>query len=691
MKVFSKAGARSLSLRVPGIVAAAVAAVALVACSTASPTSSPTTANASTPAAPASDQVRSYAGTQPAPPFPTDVDWLNTPAPLTLKDLRGKVVLLDFWTYGCINCMHDIPWLLKIEKDFPDTLAVIGVHSAKFTESGNTKNIREVILRYGLNYPVVNDYKFQIWNEYGVNAWPTLVLIDPAGNIVGAHEGEGFYPIFKPIISSLVAEFSKKGMIDRRPLKLKLEKQGLPQTVLAFPGKVYVDGARNRMFIADTAHNRIVEATLSDGQVVASIGSGTRGYKNGSFADAELNQPYGMALSPGGNTLYVADTGNHAIRSVDLKSQEVTTLVGTGQQAAAYPPAPGTAPNVALSSPWALALRDNELYIAMAGSHQIWRMNLKTKQVAPFAGSGYEGASDGPRMEASLAQPSALSFNADGSRLYFANSEGSEIRYIDMKKGTVVTLAGATDSLFDFGNKNGIGTAARFQHPLGVAAYDGKVYVADTYNSEIRVIDPATGAVSTLAGSTAGWRDGKNPLFYEPGGLFAAGGKLYIADTNNNSVRILDLATGETSTFVLKGLSLLSGPSDVYATKEVHLSPITVAPGSGSVRLEVTFPKGYEPNAQAPSDITLSTSGGQAIQLAGTAKFSKADPHFPLEFPATFTAGTTDLTVDLSVVYCKTVEASVCLIHQARLVVPVTVAPGGGAPSNVTVSYSVEQ
>ncbi len=642
------------------------------------------------PAGSAAKPRVSYAGTIQAPEFPTGLDWLNTARPLTLKSLRGKVVVLDFWTYGCINCFHDFPWLLKLERDFPDTLVVIGVHSAKFSEEGNTRNIREVILRYGLDYPVVNDSQFKVWNQWNVQAWPTLEIIDPAGNVVGYRAGEGFYPLFKKVIGSLVAEFAAKGLIDRRPISLRLEKEGLPQTLLSFPGKVHADPRGNRIFIADTDHNRIIVAALDSGDVTSVIGSGVPGLQDGSYSTAEFNHEQGLALSPDGDTLYVADTVNHAIRRVDLEKQTVRTIAGTGEQAALYPPPGGSdATKVALSSPWDLALSGNWLYIAMAGCHQIWRMPLDGKGIYPYAGSGDEGTDDGPLARASLAQPSGITVGPDG-RIYFASSEGSSIRMIDPAKGTVATIAGSSSSLFDFGDKDGIGRAARLQHPLGVVAYRGKLYVADTYNNKIKVVDPITGEVRTLAGGAAGWRDGAQPLFYEPGGIDAAGGKLYIADTNNHSIRILDLSTGLTSTLALKGISLLDR-GDVYLGKTVRLGAVSVAPGRGTLRLQVSFPPGFSPNAEAPSAVTVSSAG--AVSFPSTAAFNAPGPRFPMDFPAVFSPGTSVVTVDLSVVYCREVESSVCLIEQARLVVPVSVVASARsqAPPVLKVSYDVDR
>ena len=191
---------------------------------------------------------------------------------------------------------------------------------------------------------MVNDSHFQIWKDWGVNAWPTLAIVDPAGNVVTERSGEGFYPEFKETISSLVGKFGAEGLLDRRPLKLKLEKQGLPQTVLSFPGKVRVDAKGGRLFIADTDHNRIVVAALDSGKVLAVIGSGRKGFRDGDFATAEFNRPQGVALSGAGDTLYIADTNNHALRAADLAGRTVTTLDGTGAQASAYPPAPARRP-----------------------------------------------------------------------------------------------------------------------------------------------------------------------------------------------------------------------------------------------------------------------------------------------------------------------------------------------------------
>ncbi len=626
---------------------------------------------------PTPEEERSFAGTTPAPEFPAGLDWLNTDRPLTLAELSGKVVLLDFWTYGCINCMHNFPGLKRLEAEFADELVVIGVHSAKFENEGQTENIRQIILRYDLEHPVVNDHEFVVWNTWGARAWPTLVLIDPLGNIVGGHSGEGVYQVFQPVIASVVEEFDQRELIDRTPLELKLEREGLPSTVLSFPGKVLADPSRERLFVADTNHNRVLQIELSSGTVQAVYGSGAAGLADGSGLAAEFHNPQGMALTEDGRLLYVADVDNHAIRTIDLESGDVSTLVGTGIQARQYPPSPGIAPTVELNSPWDLALDGDQMFIAMAGSHQIWRMGLNSGDVEPFAGSGREGWTDGFRPSAELAQPSGLVLGPHG-RLYFADSEGSSIRWVDVMgdSSDVGTLVGSGLSLFDFGDVDGVGNEARVQHPLGIATDGEKLYIADTYNSKIKLLDPLSSEITTLWGEEHGWRDGAQPLFYEPGGLDLADGILYVADTNNHSIRMIELATGQTNTLVLSGIEQFSTPAQQQLGTELELPLQTLREGMGSAVLDVHTPTGYKFNDLAPSSIQWEAEGGVVISPE-LANLTVAEPMFPLEFDFAFAAGSGRLIADLTLYYCETDREQLCLIDQVRLALPIEVGNSG--------------
>ena len=444
--------------------------------------------------------------------------------------------------------MHVFPQLRKLENKYSGELAVIGIHSAKFTSERDTDNLRKAVLRYELGHPVVNDGQFAVWRSYGCRAWPTLMFLDPQGMVIGKHEGEISFDQFDMLIGQMVREFDEKGLIDRTPLNHRLEVEDAAG--LSFPGKVLADEASGRLFIGDSNHNRIVVTTL-DGEVTHIIGSGEPGPGDGDFQISRFDHPQGMALD--GESLYVADTDNHTIRLVDLARGTVETVAGTGQQARGYSQN-GNALSMELSSPWDLTLHDGTLYIAMAGVHQLWALHLKEREVRPYAGNGREAPDDGPLLTASLDQPSGIT--SDGNRLYFADSEASAVRYADLDpNGRVGTIVG--QDLFVFGDVDGIGDDVRLQHVQGVTYHDGVLYIADTYNNKVKKVFPNTRSVLSFLGSgQPGHQDGPRyeAQFHEPSGVSVAGGKLYIADTNNHAIRVADLESGDVSTLELKGL-----------------------------------------------------------------------------------------------------------------------------------------
>lgn len=481
-----------------------------------------------------------------APEFPQGLEWLNVTAPLQLADLRGKVVLLDFWAYCCINCMHGIPDLKKLEAKYPKELVVIGIHSAKFFNEKVTENIRQAVMRYEIEHPVVNDSELRIWRTYGARAWPTWIMVDPEGYVIGMYTGEGNYEEVDRKISDTIAYFRTKALISEEPLPLLLEKTRPGPSLLLFPGKVLADPEKDRLFIADSGHNRLV-ITRRDGQVIDVAGTGEIGAKDGPFDGAQFNHPQGMALE--NDTLYVADTENHLIRGLDFKVRTVTTVAGTGRQGG-FLSVGGMGTRADLNSPWDLTLVGDKLYIAMAGPHQVWAMDLATGLVYPYAGKGREGRRDGPLDSSEFAQPSGLT--TDGEKIYVADSESSSIREIDINKERVRTIVGL--DLFEFGDSDGKGEAVRLQHPLGVLYHDGLLYVADTYNHKIKVVDPRERTAKTFLGTgVPGHRDGEGAEFYEPGGVSFAGDRFYIADTNNHALRVVE-PFGKVNTLVLSGL-----------------------------------------------------------------------------------------------------------------------------------------
>lgn len=475
-----------------------------------------------------------------APELPQNYPWLNTDKPLAIKQLKGRVVILDFWTYCCINCLHILPDLKYLEQKYKDSLTVIGVHSAKFDNEKEIENIRQSILRYDIEHPVLVDSGFRVWQEYAVRAWPTLMVIDPEGYVIGYVSGEGNRDVLDQLIEQVIKEHKEKGTINFQQLSLTLEKQRQPLiTPLAFPGKVLATSAG--LFIADSGHHRIVVTNL-DGEILHLIGTGQPGLTDGSFTQAQFSAPQGMAFDQDNSLLYVADTENHAVRTIDIKSQVVETIAGTGKQSHNIRPHSGSGLETPLNSPWDLEKVGNSLFIAMAGSHQIWQIWLETGIVQTLAGTGAEACVDGSLTGSTFAQPSGIT--TDGNELFVADSEVSSIRGVGLPIPQVRTVCGSGD-LFGFGDVDGTGEQVRLQHCLGVEYAQNYLWVADTYNHKIKLVNPHSGNCQTVLGGSAGLQDGggKSSRFSEPSGLSLMGSYLYVADTNNHAIRRVELDT----------------------------------------------------------------------------------------------------------------------------------------------------
>ncbi|WP_328318613.1 NHL domain-containing thioredoxin family protein [Streptomyces sp. NBC_00388] len=411
--------------------------------------------------------------------------WLNTGGQqYTLADLRGRIVVLDFWTFCCINCLHVLDELRELEQQHSDTVVIIGVHSPKFVHEAEHQAVVDAVERYGVHHPVLDDPELATWKQYAVRAWPTLVVIDPEGYIVAQHAGEGHAHAIASLVTELEAEHAAKGTLRRGDGPYVAPEP--VATDLRFPGKVIALPSGN-LLVSDTTRHQLVELEADGETVVRRIGG-----------EGVFNEPQGLALLPSGKVA-VADTVHHAIRTYDPGTGGIELVAGTGKQWWQGSPTSGPALDVSLSSPWDVAWFDGLLWIAMAGVHQLWTYDPESGTVGVAAGTTNEGLVDGPAADAWFAQPSGLS--AAGDRLWIADSETSALRWIDRDAagGAVVHTAVGT-GLFDFGHRDGDAGQALLQHPLGVTALpDGSVAVSDTYNHALRRYDPATGEVTTLA------------------------------------------------------------------------------------------------------------------------------------------------------------------------------------------------
>lgn len=573
--------------------------------------------------------------------------WLNTGnKDLTLSDLRGRIVVLDFWTFCCVNCLHVLDELRELEERHRDTVVIIGVHSPKFVHEAEHQAVVDAVERYGVEHPVLDDPELATWKQYAVRAWPTLVVIDPEGYVVAQHAGEGHAHAIGKLVEELEAEHGAKGTL-RRGDGPYVPPEPVA-TDLRFPGKaVRLPGGS--FLVSDTTRHQLVELAADGEQVLRRIGTGERGLTADSF-----NEPQGLALLPDGRVA-VADTVNHALRVLDPETGALETVAGTGKQWWQGSPTSGPAREVNLSSPWDIAWWQDRLWIAMAGVHQLWTYDPAAGTVDVAAGTTNEGLVDGPAAEAWFAQPSGLA--AAGDRLWIADSETSAVRWVEPAEeggGYVVRTAVGT-GLFDFGHRDGAADQALLQHPLGVTALpDGSVAVADTYNHALRRFDPASGEVTTLA-----------------------------TDLREPSAAVLvddDIVVVESARHRLTRLRL---PEEAVRVESVahrtQRAATEVAPGA--LRLDVVF--------QAPAGQKLDTRYGPSTRLLVSAT--------PPELLADGAGAGTDLARDLvladgvteGVLHVSAMAAScdddpdieypACHVHQQDWGVPVEIAEGGVA------------
>ncbi|MDQ2852478.1 MAG: NHL domain-containing thioredoxin family protein [Actinomycetota bacterium] len=422
--------------------------------------------------------------------------WLNTGGvDITLKSLRGKIVVLDFWTFCCVNCLHVLDELRPLEGELADEVVLLGIHSPKFEHEGEPAAVEAAVERYSVEHPVLDDPELTTWQAYAARAWPTLVVIDPQGYIVAQLSGEGHAHGLRVLIDELIVEHDAKGTLTRGDSPY-VAPSAAP-TALRFPGKMEVlhDGS---YLISDTAHHEVVhlETDLTT----------ERARYGGPDVFAE---PQGLCVLPPevaqrvGYDVLVADSVHHQIASIRLSDARIRVEAGTGRQLRERSGG-GAASRQDLSTPWDITWWIDRAVIAMAGTHQLWVLHLGTdpadSTVAVLAGTSAEGVRDGAAHDAWFAQPSGLATSADGTKVWIADAESSALRSITLQDSGFEVSTHIGQGLFDFGHVDGPGDRALLQHPLGVTELpDGSVALADTYNGAIRRYDPATDQVSTLA------------------------------------------------------------------------------------------------------------------------------------------------------------------------------------------------
>jgi len=613
-----------------------------------------------------------------APGFDGATAWLNVDHPLSMAELRGKVVVVDFWTSCCINCIHTLPVLASVEQKFAGRpVVVVGVHSAKFDAEGEAGRLREIVSEYSIVHPIAVDGSMKLWDAWGAKAWPTVLVLDASGHVVWTGSGEPSLGAISAAIDGALT--GGAGMLSDAPLK------GLRHEVdhsgpLAFPGKVIVlaDGS---LAISDSGHHRIVFAT-TDGTVRAVVGSGLAGFTDGSFEEASFHKPQG--LTELGDVVYVADTENHAIRAIDLKARKVTTVAGTGELGAG--PLSGVAParTTKLRSPWDLVAVGDAVYVAVAGSHQIAVLHVRDATIELFAGDGAEHRMDGAGVASSFAQPSGLA--TDGKMLFVADSETSSIREVSLATRDVHTLVG--QDLFVFGDVDGPAPKVRLEHPVGVAWSPGAVWIADTYNSKVKRVDLATDVSRTLIGG----RD--HAALFEPEGLFVHGDDVAVADTKHHRIQMVSVTTGVARTIELRGLT---APSVGVAIAVAHaaapsgaaivLDEIALS-ASRTTKLHFDWkaPAGTGINDEAPFHLAWTSSDGLAT-VPTPLRGAGASVEHGFDITVTPITGTPGgrLQGELGVVICDTRTHLVCVPVRRAIALSFRIASDGAEPPTIYI------
>jgi thiol-disulfide isomerase/thioredoxin len=528
-----------------------------------------------------------------APDLAHATAWLNTDKPLGIRDLRGQLVILDFWTYCCVNCMHVLTILRDLEeRHAADPLVIIGVHSAKFDGEKDADQVLAAMHRYGVSHPVAVDSEMRIWSAYAVRSWPTLVVIGPDGTLAAVAPGEPEPAVLEAFVQKELDEARAAGTLgERLPLRQPRADADGP---LLYPGKVAAGAGR--IFVSDSGHHRVLVLD-EGGAAVDCIGTGLRGLREGSFGECALDDPQGLCFAAG--ALFIADARSHAVLRADLRERKLTRIAGTGELGRAPLSGRNEARATALRSPWDLAERQGDLFVALAGSHQL--AVIRGETIEPLAGDGREAQIDGPGAEAALAQPSGLSLQ--GETLYVADSESSGVRAFDLRSGSLSSLAGGP-GLFDFGDRLGPIESGMLQHPLAVLATDRGVIVADTYNNKLKRFSKEAARIEAF---------GPEGLAQPAGLCLLPDGRVLVADTNHH--RLLRVASDGLSFDELRvrsapeprrGVSPPPAPPP-RASAAGWFTALVEAPagmglaaGEGQIALDLVAPDGFELAAGAP-------------------------------------------------------------------------------------------
>ena len=405
--------------------------------------------------------------------------------------------------------------------------------------------------------------------------YAVTVLTQPNGQICTVSAGSG--TVSGGNVSSVAVKCLSKMGGSMQGAALNLSKvvstyAGLPFSAdgtgaaarFSFPQASVSDGSN--LYVADTYNNTIRKIVIATGVVTTLAGQvGLAGAADGAGATATFNAPGGITTD--GSNLYVADSYNNKIRQIVIATGMVSSVTGAANTAGAWGAADGAGTTATLSRPFSITTDGTNLYVADTYNNKIRQIVISTGVVSSVTGTANTasatGAADGAGATATFNYPSGITTN--GTNLYVADSNNHKIRQIVITTGAVSSVTGTTNTASVLGAADGTGATATFKSPEGITTDGTNLYVADTYNHKIRQIVIASHAVSSLAGAPPGSDGtGTTAIFGSTGGIATDGNNLYVADTGNNTIRKILIATGMVTT--IAGQVGVSGSADGIGT-----------------------------------------------------------------------------------------------------------------------------
>ena len=535
--------------------------------------------------------------------------WLNSDRPLTQDDLRGRVLVLHFWSRNCIECVESAAAISQIEAENQGKLSVIGIFSPKLDAEKERQVAASLLHRRGLRQLTALDKDFRVWREFSVRDWPTTMLIDPLGHIFARYSGKIDLRKFRGDLERLLSTFPKPRVDPPLPYRFIVGPESELASVMRFPAKV--SGENGVLWVADSANHRVLGMDEYSGKILHVIGEGIPGLKDGDFRQARFRYPRGILAHKG--RIFVSDTGNHALRRIDLGRRQVVRVAGTGVRGLWSEFQRGKALETPLDTPLDLALAPagKNIYVSMAGPHQIWSFDPDRGELARAWGNGKEGSEDGPNPMVEFMQPTGMV--AVGKEFYLTDAIANSLRRIG-KDGAVKTLIGG--ELSSFGFSDGGIDRGTMQSPEAVGQELGGLVLADALNHAIRFYDSEKRSLSTLVGGQGpGHADGSfaEARLFEPSGIYSHGGKVFIADSGNHAIRVMNRRGRRLSTLpVAFAGSELRTPD--YSRFPAKVDPALALAAREPFTACLSVPEGWQLSKIAPSWLALAREKSTSLE-----------------------------------------------------------------------------